>query len=262
MKSEKANVIKKTYLNLSANALQAFFTWKDSRGGFRYVGGETEKFFSVTHTEYMNAQQTGVWPKAEISQSIGEPTAKKRYKARSGYEGTLNLDRYQSYSQEPYDTHKKRKTYKPCRIGIQCNLGCTETTDRLAGICTELSIGINQLTESGYSVSIDSLNVVRGIFTATQSDEKTIHLMTLHLKTEDSDYDALEILSHKSFPRTSTFACIKSVIDTEAREDWDRGLGYSVDNLPADADLDYDIIIKNQDTKDTVRQAIQSLLDQ
>ena len=248
--------MKKHNVTLNPENLANLLSWKDRRVSFD--PRTLKRQFDLSEQEQEQAR-LGIWPKAEISQSIGEPVSKKRYKARSGYEGVLNLDRYQSYSQEPYDTRKKRKTYKPCRIGIQCNLSAKETNDRLAGICGVLAESCNQLAEAGYSVSIDTLYYGSNIFTLDKNEKD---FFTLNIKTEETDYNALEILSHRSFPRLSTFVCLKSYIDSTGRSDFREGLGRSLDGLPEGLEADYDIIIPNTANKDTVRQAIQSLLDQ
>ncbi len=244
--------------NLSPETLKSFMAWKDPEGVFV---GSVQKFkehFNLDETEQEQARK-GFWPKQPIVEACGEPTAKKRFKGRSSYEGTLNLDRYQSYDQEPYDVRKKRKIYKPCKIGIQCNLPFKESNERLAAICTTLANGINELNENGFSVSIDTLYHSQDIF---KKDKNKFYLMTLTLKTEETDYNALEILAHRSFPRLSTFVMLRSFFKKTGRTDYQSGLGLSVKGLPKNLETSYDILIDNATTPEGVKKAVVTLLSQ
>lgn len=244
--------------NLSPETLKSFMTWEDPQGVFR---GSIQKFkehFNLDETEQEQTRK-GFWPKQPIVEVHGEPAAKKRFKGRSSYEGTLNLDRYQSYDQEPYDVRKKRKIYKPCKIGIQCNLSWRESNERLAKICTTLANGINELNENGFSVSINALYHSQDIF---KKDKNTFYLMTLVLKTEETDYNALEILAHRSFPRLSNFTMLRSLFKKTGRTDYLQGLGTSIKGLPKTLEASYDILIDNLTTPEGVKKAIDDLLSQ
>ena len=242
-------------MTLDRSMLKTFMTWSDDRKTFEPDPKVLASTFNLSKLEQQYASD-GVWPKNHIIiEGETNPIGRKAIKARSGYEGDLNLDRYQSYSQEPYDTRKKRKVYKPCRIAIQANLPWNEKNDRLSGICRELADGINQLTQAGYTVSLDAIYYLKNVFKKLPG----YVLLTTRLKTEESDYSALEILAHKSFPRLSAFCSLMTCFKETGRTDYDESYGSSINRLP-DSVLDaYDIAIQAMHSPHYVKQAISSL---
>lgn len=243
-------------MTLDRSMLKTFMTWCDDRKTFEPEPKILTETFNLSKLEQQYASD-GVWPKNHIIiEGETNPVSRKSHKARSGYEGDLNLDRYQSYSQEPYDTRKKRKVYKPCRIAIQANLPWNEKNDRLSGICRELADGINQLTQAGYTVSLDAIYYLKDVFEKLPG----FVLLTTHLKTEETDYSALEILAHKSFPRLSTLCSLLTCFKETCRTDYDESYGSSISRLP-DSVLDaYDIAIQAMHSPHYVKQAISSLI--
>ena len=243
-------------MTLDRSMLKTFMNWNDERKTFTPEPKILTETFNLSRLEQKAASE-GIWPKNHILiEGENNPVGRKAIKARSGYEGDLNLDRYQSYSQEPYDTRKKRKVYKPCRIAIQANLPWSEKNERLSGICRALAEGINRLTQSGYTVSIDAIYYLKDVFEKLPG----YVLLTTRLKTEETDYTALEILAHKSFPRLSAFCSLMTCFKETGRTDYDESYGSSINRLPDSVLESYDIAIQALHSEPYVKQAISSLI--
>ncbi len=85
-------------------------------------------------------------------------------------------------------------------------------------------------------------------------------LLTTRLKTEETDYSALEILAHKSFPRLSTLCSVLTCFKETGRTDYDESYGSSINSLPDSVLESYDIAIQALHSPSYVKNAISSLI--